>query len=140
MFIAIILGALLQVAHMEIRDVQLIVEIADTAISQEIGLMGRDSLPSDHGMLFVYNQPKTLSFWMKNTKIPLSIGFFDVNQNLTQIENMNPQPISTHPALLKRYESKSAVKYALEVPQNWFQDHGIVPGDHFTLTSQKETQ
>lgn len=137
MFFSIVLGAMLQLAHMEIRDAQLIVEIADTAISQEKGLMYRENLPPDHGMLFVYSQPKILSFWMKNTKIPLSIGFFDADQNLIQIEDMNPPDPLTHPSLLKHYQSKSVAKYALEVPQHWFQEHHIVLGDHFILKHKK---
>ncbi len=51
------------------------IEVADNGAERENGLMRRTSMPEDHGMLFVYPEPKLLSFWMKNTAIPLSIAF-----------------------------------------------------------------
>jgi uncharacterized membrane protein (UPF0127 family) len=127
--LAVIL-ATLRLMCMEIRDTHVTVEIADTVPSQKQGLMFRKALDPDHGMLFVYKQPEILSFWMQNTQIPLSIGFFDAEQRLLQIEDMNPPVVTSH---IPIYQSKTAAKYALEVPQHWFQEHGIQLGDRFTL-------
>ncbi|MES2272581.1 MAG: DUF192 domain-containing protein, partial [Chlamydiota bacterium] len=64
-------------AQIELGDQILTVELADTEVSITHGLMGRKTLRPGYGMLFVYKKPQILSFWMKNTLIPLSIGFFD---------------------------------------------------------------
>lgn len=133
MFFSILATVLLQVAQMKIGDSHLFVEIADTASSQEMGLMHRETLPPDHGMLFVYNQPEILSFWMKNTKIPLSVGFFDQQQRLLQIEHMNPPK---KPDACPVYQSKFPAKYALEVPQHWFEEHKIAIGNKFSLETK----
>src|ERR1700753_660292 len=64
----------LRIAELKISNVPITVEVADTPQASENGLMFRDSLPEDHGMLFIFDQPKKASFWMRNTKIPLSIA------------------------------------------------------------------
>ena len=58
--------------------------------------MNRFSLQPDHGMLFVFERPEPLSFWMKNTFIPLSIAFLDANGRILNIEDMAPQTETTH--------------------------------------------
>ena len=131
MFFAVLLGTILHTAHLEINRVTLTVEIADTPASRDRGLMHRDSLDGGHGMLFVYDKPSKLSFWMKNTRIPLSIGFFNEEKRLLQIEDMNPPKSKTAPLAL--YNSLLPAQYALEVPQGWFTQHKITPGMKFTL-------
>lgn len=66
------------------------VEIAATPEEQARGLMFRDELPADHGMLFVYDREGPRSFWMKNTRIPLDILFFDANRRLINWHTANP--------------------------------------------------
>ena len=96
-------------------------EIAATDETRQIGLMHRFSLPPDHGMLFVHDASRMLSFWMRNTYIPLSIAFIDANGRIINIEDMAPQverlTWSTAPAL-----------YALEMKKGWFAQKGIGPG------------
>ena len=86
-----------------------------------MGLMGRVSLLPDQGMLFIYPDEAPRSFWMKNTPLPLSIAFMDVNGRIVHIADMRPlseAPIpSQHPAM-----------YALEMTQGWFGEHGVKVG------------
>lgn len=97
-------------------------EVAATDEHRSIGLMNRFSLPPDHGMLFVFEQARPLSFWMRNTYIPLSIAFIDANGRIVNIEDMAPKDErstwSTGPAL-----------YALEMRKGWFAQNGIRAGD-----------
>ncbi|MEI6887140.1 MAG: DUF192 domain-containing protein [bacterium] len=67
------------------------IELADTSAKKEVGLMNRDSLDSKSGMLFVFNFEQPLSFWMKNTLIPLDIIFMDKNKKVVKIyKNATP--------------------------------------------------
>lgn len=131
MLFASLIAILLRTAQLDIHDTQITVEIADTAPSRARGLMNRESLPEGRGMLFVYDKPGKLSFWMKNTKIPLSVGFFDEEKRLIQIEDMDPPKTNTVPP--RTYTSKAPAQYALEVPQHWFQQHKIPYGAKFAL-------
>lgn len=98
------------------------VEIADTGLARRTGLMNRDSLPADQGMLFSYDQPRELSFWMKNTKIPLDIAFVDEDGTIFQIEQMQPLD-EDHTVSIR------AARFALEMNQGWFKKHGVRVGD-----------
>jgi uncharacterized protein len=112
-----------------IGDHKLIVEVASTPGTRETGLMNRFSLQTDHGMLFVFEAPQPLAFWMKNTYIPLSIAFVDRNGRILNIEDMRPQDEATH-------WSKGQALYAIEMRQGWFAAKGIAAGDVVTgLTS-----
>ena len=86
-------------ARIRINNAELKVELAETHEKREQGLMNRAILPEDSGMLFIFENPQILSFWMKNTTIPLSIGFFDENRCLINIEDMNP-PKKRRPSYL----------------------------------------
>jgi hypothetical protein len=101
------------------------VDVARKEEEQKQGLMGREELKEGTGMLFVYEKPHILAFWMKNMKIPLSIGFFDSEGRLLHVEDMEPP---RNPANLPIYESRRPALYALEVPKQWFQRHQIQPG------------
>ena len=96
-------------------------EVAFTQKDRTIGLMFRDKLDNDHGMLFIYPQEQNLSFWMKNTKIPLSIAFINSNGTITQIEPMAPYSLTSH-------TSKVKVRFALEMEEDWFRKNGITVG------------
>jgi uncharacterized protein len=117
-----------EVSHrIQINDARLIVERAETEEAQAQGLMNRLILPEGTGMLFIFDEPEILSFWMKNTLIPLSIGFFDENRCLINIENMDPPKNGSLPT----YKSQKPARYALEVPQGWFERHHIHPPMQF---------
>lgn len=105
------------------------VEIARTHETRAKGLMGRTELEEGRGMLFVYPEPEILVFWMKNTLIPLSIAFFNSKKEIINILDMDPPKGKE----LKRYRSQGPALYALEVPQGWFERHGIEPGAKFSF-------
>jgi len=104
-------------------------EVAFTQKDRTIGLMFRDTLDNDHGMLFIYPQERNLSFWMKNTKIPLSIAFINSKGIITQIDSMTPYSLMGH-------TSKEKVKYALEMEQGWFIKNGIKIGSKVGLSPE----
>jgi uncharacterized membrane protein (UPF0127 family) len=110
---------------LEIGENKLVVEVASTPATRETGLMNRFSLQPDHGMLFVFEAPQPLAFWMKNTYIPLSIAFVNRNGRILNIEDMRPQDESTH-------WSKGEALYAIEMRQGWFAAKGIAAGDVVT--------
>jgi uncharacterized membrane protein (UPF0127 family) len=107
---------------LSIHGERFVVEVASTPQTRATGLMNRFSLQQDHGMLFVFESPQPLAFWMKNTYIPLSIAFVDERGRIVNIENMRPQDESTH-------WSKGPARYALEMRQGWFAARGIGAGD-----------
>jgi uncharacterized membrane protein (UPF0127 family) len=105
------------------------VEVVDTCETRARGLMGRESLEEGQGMLFVYETPEKLTFWMKNTKIPLSIAFFNEDKILVNSLDMDVPKGNS----LLLYRSEGPAKYALEVPQGWFKKHGIAKGTKFSF-------
>ncbi|GBD29804.1 hypothetical protein HRbin32_00896 [bacterium HR32] len=107
------------------RRVTLTVEVADTVETRARGLMYRTHLPEYAGMLFVFEAPARLAFWMKNTRIPLSIAFVDPRWRIVDIQDMDPPPPEGDvPVYLSRQEAQ----YALEVNQGFFRRHGIGVG------------
>jgi uncharacterized membrane protein (UPF0127 family) len=105
-----------------IRDQKVVVEVASTPETRATGLMNRFSLRQDHGMLFVFEAPQPLAFYMKNTYIPLSIAFVDTQGRILNIEDMRPLDESTH-------WSRGVAQYAIEMRQGWFAAKGIGVGD-----------
>lgn len=133
MVLAYLLSAVLTTADLEIGGKEVRVEIADTPKFLAKGLMGRTSLADGEGMLFVFEKSKILSFWMKNTLIPLSVGFFDEEKRLINAADMSP--VGPGADSWPTFESKSPAQYALEVPQGWFARNHIQPGMKFTLNN-----
>jgi uncharacterized protein len=99
------------------------VEIADDPYEWERGLMYRNSMPEAAGMLFIFRSPQLLSFWMRDTFIPLDIIFIDGSMRIVTIYK-NTQPLSE-----KQLFSNVAVKYAVEVNAGFCDIHGIKKGD-----------
>jgi hypothetical protein len=110
-----------------IDTIDIWVEIADTDEKRRKGLMWRDELPEDQGMLFVFPNPELQSFWMRNTYIPLDIAYIDENWIITDIHQMTPLNDSI------QYESSRPVPYALEMNQGWFASHSITVGNKVSL-------
>ncbi|MGC9327485.1 MAG: DUF192 domain-containing protein [Candidatus Hinthialibacter sp.] len=133
-------GALdpLQTVQFELGGVEVEIEVAITQAEQMQGLMFRESMPDNHGMLFVNKQPRFLSFWMKNTLIPLSIAFIREDLIISNIEKMKPQTGSFEP--VERYYSRYKCLYALEMNEGWFERHGIEAGDKIDLPLEKIEQ
>ncbi|MCL2139406.1 MAG: DUF192 domain-containing protein [Treponema sp.] len=108
-----------------LKTVEITAEIARTEEERGKGLMFREYLPDGEGMLFIFERDQQLSFWMKNTLIPLSIAFISSDGRISEIKDM--QPHNENSVLSSR-----KVRYALEVPQGWFQRMGIQTGDTVT--------
>ncbi len=106
------------------------VEIVDTDEARQRGLMDRTDLQEGMGMLFVFEEPRVLTFWMKNTSIPLSIAFFDATRRLIRMEDMEAG-VDLPDTDLPHYSSGTCALYALEVPLGWFSRHSIQRGDSF---------
>ena len=105
------------------------VEIASTTEERRRGLMGRESLPEQAGMLFVYDEPHQGAFWMKDTLIPLSIAFADGEGVVLAILDMEPCRADPCP----RYDPGVTYRSALEVNQGAFSRWGVEPGDVLRL-------
>ncbi|MDR7418123.1 MAG: DUF192 domain-containing protein [Armatimonadota bacterium] len=109
------------------------VEVARTTAARAQGLMYRTSMPEDAGMLFIFDDDGTGAFWMKNTLIPLSIGFISSTWTLLEIMDMNVEPDPTAPQ--KFYAPRQPYRYALEVNQGYFARKGIEPGVSVRFTA-----
>jgi uncharacterized protein len=126
-FCAVIGVSALRAADLPTMDLsiaghRLVAEIAATTDTRTVGLMNRFSLKPDHGMLFVFPAPQPLTFWMRNTYVPLSIAFIAADGRILNIEDMAPRTDDTHP-------SRGIALYALEMKKGWFADHKINAGD-----------
>ena len=108
--------------NLEIGGAAFQVEVARSAEEQSRGLMYRKRLGPREGMLFVYERDRRLSFWMKNTSVPLSIGFLTKDGTIVQIEDMTPFDLDT-------VRSVISVRYALELPKGAFAEVGAGVGD-----------
>lgn len=108
-------------------------EAATNFQSQIIGLMFRESLKPNHGMLFVYPYKTTQCFWMSNTLIPLTAAFVDDDGTIVNFENMTPKTETQHC-------SSRPVRYGLEMEQGWFAKRAIKPGAKITGLPAPGTQ
>lgn len=115
----------LRLEKIKIKDQILTVEMAENDQSRTLGLMHRTSLKPRHGMLFVFEDEAPREFWMKNTFIPLSIGYFDKKRVLRAVyEKMEPVK-SVMQVNIPRYRSHVPAQFALEVEPGWFKKHKI---------------
>lgn len=113
----------------EIGGRKILVEVADTNDRRNFGLMFVKSLKPDEGMLFVFDDEKQRAFWMANTLIPLSIGYFGRDKVLSEVLDMQPAIMGqTNP---KTYPSRTKAMYALEMNVGWYERHKIRPGVSF---------
>jgi len=96
-------------------------QVAQTPGQREVGLMFREQMPQNEGMLFVFEQPSEQCFWMRNTLIPLTAAFIGDDGTLVNLEDMKPRTLESHC-------SSKPVRYVLEMNQGWFARKGIKAG------------
>lgn len=113
-------------------NVSISVEIADSPQERQRGLMDRESLASRHGMLFVYGEEQELSFWMKNTSIPLDIIFIDERGVVINVAHAKV-PANTSSDGYRQYESTEPAKYVIEVNRGFVNTSGVVPGTRIAV-------
>jgi hypothetical protein len=100
---------------------QIDTQLAVTSEQREIGLMFRKDMPQNEGMLFIFEDPSRLCFWMKNTLLPLTAAFVADDGTIVNLENMKPQTTESHC-------SAKPVRFVLEMNQGWFAKKGVKPG------------
>jgi len=105
-------------------------EIADSQEERQLGLMNRESLGENNGMLFIFETEQALSFWMKNTLIPLDIIFINEEKEIVDIQTMIPCESDTCPL----YNSKEPALYALEVNSGFSESRGVKVGDTIQIS------
>lgn len=96
-------------------------EVAAREEERRQGLMFREKMGQNEGMVFIFDAPAQVCMWMKNTFIPLSVAFIDDQGKIVNIEHMQPQTTDSHCA-------QRPARYALEMNQGWFAKRGIRPG------------
>jgi uncharacterized membrane protein (UPF0127 family) len=96
-------------------------EVATTEAQREQGLMFREKLGQNQGMVFLFGAPAGVCMWMKNTLLPLSVAFLDANRKIINIEDMKAQTTDSHCA-------QGPANYALEMNLGWFKQKNIKPG------------
>ena len=122
------LAALSQEAQMDLPRVklsagmyQIDAQVAQTPQQQQIGLMFRKEMPQAEGMLFIFEQPATQCFWMKNTILPLTAAFVADDGRIVNLADMKPQTEDSHC-------SEEPVRYVLEMNQGWFAKKNLKKG------------
>jgi uncharacterized membrane protein (UPF0127 family) len=109
------------------------IEVAKTDQERQKGLMNRTSLKPNDGMLFIFDTEQILSFWMKNTLIPLSIAYVNSECVIIDIQDMLPE---TNQHNLKSYISKKPAKYAIETNIGWFKKNNLNVGAKIKIAAK----
>lgn len=120
--------------ELEIGSVTLKAQFAIDPATQQKGLMHRETLAEDQGMLFISDRPGPQSYWMRNTLIPLDIGFFTEDGVLREIYPLFPrveEPVKSR---------RNDIVYALEMNRGWFKANGVKVGEQLNLEQVTETQ
>ena len=110
-----------------IEENEFFAQIAVTPEELSRGLMFRNNLDENHGMLFAFDYPKRMSFWMKNVAIPLDIGYYDSNGRLIEIHSL--YPYDENPVFSK----SKTIQYALEMNEGWYHRKKIKTGSYMNL-------
>lgn len=97
-------------------------QVVVRSLEMQQGLMNRPMLGDNEGMLFVYPDPGDRGFWMRNTLIPLDIGFFTPDGTLREVHAMNPLDENRVTSF------SSDIQFAVEMNQGWYRAHGVKPG------------
>ena len=116
-------------AHVELKGQTFSVEVVRDKERQALGLMYRQSMPADHGMLFIFPNEAPRSFWMKNTRIPLDIMYFSSDLKLVSVANAKPCRVEQCPA----FPSEGPAQYVLELNAGKASELGMTKGDEMIL-------
>ena len=98
-------------------------QIAADNASRELGLRQRTNLQPNEAMIFVFPQPHHVSFWMKDTPLPLSVAYVDLSGRIMELHDLKPYDETPVPS------ASSTIVYAIEVTQGWFRKHGVAEGE-----------
>ena len=128
LFASLTASALAQQAQTDLQRVklsagmyQIDAQVAQTPEQRQIGLMFRKEMPQTEGMIFVFEQPATQCFWMRNTLLPLTAAFVADDGRIVNLADMKPQTDDSHC-------SEEPVRFVLEMNQGWFAKRGLKPG------------
>lgn len=113
------------------EKITLEVELALTPEARQQGYMHRKNVNPGEGMLFVFPADQVLSFWMKDTSVPLSIAYISSKGKILEIHDLTPFSENS-------VSSSRSVRYALEVPRGWFKDSGIAEGCYVEFTPEQK--
>jgi uncharacterized membrane protein (UPF0127 family) len=117
----------------ELKGKHFDIELAADDATRERGLMFRDAMPADHGMLFLFDGMEPRIFWMKNTHIPLDILYFDQNYKLVSMQKRVP-PCRSAGNDCPQYPSTGPAKYVLELNAGVADQLGVKEGDELKVT------
>lgn len=106
----------------KIGDVPTHLQVAVYMTEMQRGLMGRTDLGPDDGMIFIYEKPQRMSFWMHDTPTALDIGFFDGSGELREVFTMKPFDETT----VSSYSQ--SLRFAVEMKEGWYAQHQVKPG------------
>ena len=120
-------GANFQKGYVLVSDNLFMVDIASDMTQSKIGLSNRNLNKENYFMVFILDKPQKVSFWMKNTKIDLSIAFINEESRIVEISNLKAN------SLKQKISKNNDIKYALEVPKGYFTENEIRVGDYFQL-------
>ena len=116
----------LTTVSIKVGNAVVLAEVARTDGERQRGLMFRTSLEDGMGMIFVFDKDERLSFWMKNTVLPLSLAYIASDGTIRQMVDLEPQSLAG-------VQAERSVRYALEVPKGWFERAGVHVGDAVDL-------
>lgn len=119
-----------QEPHVILKGERFMVDLAIDSETQALGLMFREEMADDHGMLFIFPSDGMRSFWMKNTRIPLDIFYFDSEKKLVSVSK-NARPCKT--TRCPPYPSTGPAKYVLELNAGKAEELGVQPGDSIEI-------
>ena len=120
-------GANFQKGYVLVSDNLFMVDIASDTTQSKIGLSNRNLNKDNYFMVFILDKPQKVSFWMKNTRIDLSIAFINTENRIVEISNLKAN------SLKQKISKNNDIKYALEVPKGYFIENQIRVGDYFQI-------
>ena len=119
--------------ELRVSGLKIQAEVADEEHERAAGLMFRETLGGNSGMLFVMPAPGPAGFWMKNTLLPLSIAYIDSRGTIMELHDLEPHNETPVPSRFRN------IAYALEMPRGWFTKNNIWPGERIEGLPSLET-